>query len=182
LWALRKQIVCRHINLVFGNHDKNIKKWHRYYRISQSTRTPEIVFKLRQILDDLANGAVTPERARQLANKIEVYNPLEGIFDFIYDYAKVNIDGQEMFLNHFAQAVWDKSSHGVWHLYGHSHANFEPWRETHLNRAKMIDVGIDYRFQLGYGYTPWTVPELSAWMREREGQSVDHHHGDGDNG
>lgn len=35
--------------------------------------------------------------------------------------AEVSINGQRIVLCHYAMRVWNHSSHGAWHLYGHSH-------------------------------------------------------------
>lgn len=53
---------------------------------------------------------------------------------------KVIYQGQklEIVLCHYAMRVWNKSHHGAWHLYGHSHNTLpdDP-------RALAIDVGVD---------------------------------------
>lgn len=175
LWELRNRIVCRKINLVLGNHDKDIRHWHRFLKWGQSTRTPEAVVGLRRIIDDLAAGKITAERATKLADKIEIRNPLEGIFDHVFMSIAVNVNGQSITMNHYAQAVWDKNAHGAWHLYGHSHGNFETWREEHLAEAKLLDVGVDYRAKLGKGYTPWSFDDIRRFMDSRNGEAVDHH-------
>ena len=56
-----------------------------------------------------------------------------------YDAVKmVDVNGQKIWLSHYAHRVWDRSHHGVWHLYGHSHHNLpdDP-------NALSCDVGVD---------------------------------------
>jgi len=65
---------------------------------------------------------------------------------------KVHLDGQKIsiVLCHYAMRVWNKSHHGAWHLYGHSHATLPDW-------YKSTDVGVDAIAQRLSGFT---VPEL----------------------
>lgn len=48
----------------------------------------------------------------------------------------LTIDGQYVFLNHYAMRTWNASFHGSWHLFGHSHGVLPP-----LGRS--FDVGVD---------------------------------------
>lgn len=43
---------------------------------------------------------------------------------------------QLVVLCHYAMRVWDRSHYGSWHLYGHSHGNLPP-------RKNSLDVGVD---------------------------------------
>jgi len=56
-----------------------------------------------------------------------------------YDKVKmIKVGEQRIFLSHYAHRVWDRSHHGVWHLYGHSHASLpdDP-------NSMSLDAGID---------------------------------------
>jgi calcineurin-like phosphoesterase family protein len=50
----------------------------------------------------------------------------------------ITVSGQDIFLSHFAHRVWNRSHHGCWHLYGHSHAGL-PDDPSSFS----FDVGID---------------------------------------
>lgn len=78
-------------------------------------------------------------------------------------------------LSHYAMAVWNKNHKGSWCLYGHSHGSFEEWRNTYMPDAKCLDVGIDYRAQVGLGYTIWSLDDLRDYMATKKGHLVDHH-------
>jgi calcineurin-like phosphoesterase family protein len=97
------------------------------------------------------------------------------IFNDAYDQKMINVNGQRIMLNHYAMAVWNGSHKGNWHLYGHSHGNFEPWRQEHLPQARMIDVGIDNSSKLGFDYAPFSLEDLQKIMDKKAGQLVDHH-------
>lgn len=98
-----------------------------------------------------------------------------GVFSQCCDVTTLRFNNQKIWVSHFAHAVWDQSHRGVWHCYGHSHSNFEHWREEHMPNAKMVDVGIDNRAKMGHGYTLWSFDDLREWMNARDGESVDHH-------
>jgi len=53
-----------------------------------------------------------------------------------HDYLNININGQNISLCHYAMRTWNKSCHGAWQFYGHSHGTLPPI-------GKQWDVGID---------------------------------------
>jgi calcineurin-like phosphoesterase family protein len=53
--------------------------------------------------------------------------------------------------------VWNHSSHGAWHLYGHSHG-----RLPSLNASLSMDVGVDT-----HDFRPWHFDEIRDRMKER---------------
>lgn len=176
LRELRRRIRCKTINVVWGNHDKFLQQLHEpYAEVGHSTRTPKIFSELVDIINGLCSGRHNASDAQYLLGRIQVDHPLAGVFSGIYDQLMISVRDQQIFMNHYAHAVWNKSHRGAWSLYGHSHSNFEPWREQHLPAARTIDIGIDYRAKLGLGYTPWLFTDLGKWMRNKTGQAVDHH-------
>lgn len=70
-------------------------------------------------------------------------------------------------LCHFAMKVWDKSHHGAWHLYGHSHGSMpdDPY-------SRSLDVGVDC-----WDYAPVSYDEVKAKMALKTWRSVDGHIG-----
>lgn len=81
---------------------------------------------------------------------------------------------RRVFLSHYAHAVWHHSHRGVFHLYGHSHGNFEPWREANMPNALSIDVGVDC-----WEYMPLPWSRVKNMLEAKEATSpphaVDHH-------
>ena len=65
---------------------------------------------------------------------------------------RVNIEGQEIVLAHFAQRSWHSAFRGTWHLYGHSHGNLSPFR-------KSMDVGVDV-----HQFRPLSFTDLQTRM------------------
>lgn len=77
---------------------------------------------------------------------------------------------QEIVLNHYAMRVWDKSHHGTWLLYGHSHDGLErdPW-------GKSMDVGVPSAYRILEEYTLFSYPEVRDIMKKRDIKVIDHH-------
>jgi calcineurin-like phosphoesterase family protein len=58
--------------------------------------------------------------------------PWAGVFDI----KEVVINKQPIVLHHYSMRSWNKSFHGSWHLYGHSHGTLPP-------HGLSFDVGVD---------------------------------------
>jgi calcineurin-like phosphoesterase family protein len=74
---------------------------------------------------------------------------------------------QDIVLLHYAMRVWNKSHHGAFHCYGHSHHSLpdDP-------NALSMDVGVD-----GWDYAPLSYREIKAFMKKKTWKPVDHHKG-----
>ena len=77
---------------------------------------------------------------------------------------------QEIFMCHYAMRVWDKSHHGKWHLYGHSHDSLE-----HEVWGRSMDCGVDSAARILGSYIPFSYREIKQIMSKREFKGVDHH-------
>jgi calcineurin-like phosphoesterase family protein len=86
-------------------------------------------------------------------------------FEWVQHYFELHVQKQLIVLCHYAFRVWNKSHHGSWNLHGHSHNNLSDVGGLQL------DVGVDGRED----YTPWSLDEVSDYMRARERVRVDHH-------
>ena len=63
---------------------------------------------------------------------------------------------QVIVLCHYALRVWDRSHHGAWHLYGHSHGNLP-------SQGRSFDVGVDC-----HGFRPLGLDAVAQKMRALE--------------
>jgi len=52
------------------------------------------------------------------------------------DVKRLKIDGDQIWLSHYAHRMWPNKSHGAYHLYGHSHG-------TLPSEGRSVDVGVD---------------------------------------
>ena len=73
-------------------------------------------------------------------------------------------------MSHYAHRIWDKSHHGVCHLYGHSHSSLE-----HIEWGKSMDVGVDNAFRLFGQYRPFSMEEVTEILDKRPILFIDHH-------
>jgi len=91
-------------------------------------------------------------------------------FEWIRDLTEVQVNGQAIVLCHYAMRVWNKSHHGSWHLYGHSHDSLEKevW-------GRSMDVGVDSANRILGEYRPFSFDEISRILSKREFKGVDHH-------
>lgn len=86
---------------------------------------------------------------------------------FLGDMREIKVERQRITLCHYAMRTWNKSHHGAWHLYGHSHGSLpdDP-------NALSIDVGVDC-----HGFKPISFDEVAILMSQKEFKPVDHHEG-----
>lgn len=80
-------------------------------------------------------------------------------------YHQTVINGKDITLCHYAMRVWDKSHHGAWHLYGHSHGSL-PDDPNSLS----FDCGVDC-----HNYRPINFDEVEAIMAKKTWLPIDHH-------
>jgi calcineurin-like phosphoesterase family protein len=159
IWEFRKRLLCKNIHLVLGNHDHHIAN----------------------------NREITLYTGN---NELGVFNTItycQTLFNSVNQYImNKKIGGQEMCLSHFAQRVWDKSHHGNWNLYGHSHGTLSTYSETSrlldMNgnekeiyetgyEFKCMDVGVDTHPE----FRPYHFDEIADIMKHRVYLKVDHH-------
>lgn len=88
----------------------------------------------------------------------------------VQNYLEIKPAGQMIVLFHYGQRVWNKSHHGSIHLYGHSHGSLPP-------HGKSVDVGVDCK-EITPEYRPIHLDEVLAYMKNRQGEKVDHHDAD----
>lgn len=72
---------------------------------------------------------------------------------------------QKIVLCHYAMRVWNKSHHGAWHLYGHSHGSL-PEDPNSLS----FDIGVDPN-----GFKLLDLEDVEARMKHKKFVPVDHH-------
>lgn len=72
-------------------------------------------------------------------------------------YREIKIEGQSITLMHYAMRVWNKSHHGSWQLFGHTHDEL-PEEEHQLQ----TDVGMDAR-----GFCPMSFEQVKELMDKR---------------
>lgn len=79
--------------------------------------------------------------------------------------SNLSIGSQRIVLCHYAMRVWNKSYHGAWHLYGHSHGTL-----TDDPKSLSMDVGVDPN-----NFTPLSYSQIKARMSKKIWNPADHH-------
>lgn len=77
-----------------------------------------------------------------------------GCFETMQDVAEIKVDGERVFLSHFAHRVWNKSYRGTFHVFGHTHAGLSAM-------GRSIDVGVD-----NWDFYPVTLDQIKARLTE----------------
>lgn len=116
------------------------------------------------LLGDFTLG--DPRRANEIGDRLNGHKHLVkgnhddvkvlgklGIFETIQDYKEIKIDRQKICLFHYPMRAWNKSHHGSFHFFGHTHNGFAPV-------GRSIDVGVD-----AWDYQPVTFEEIVARLK-----------------
>jgi len=83
--------------------------------------------------------------------------------------AEITVNGQFLVLHHYGKRVWNRSHHGAWQLFGHSHGSLPPY-------GKSVDVGVDSPWVTGKAeYRPFSFTELREYMKGRPIGCADGH-------
>lgn len=83
------------------------------------------------------------------------------LFDEAVEQRMIQVEGQDIWLNHYPMRSWHKAFHGSWHIYGHVHGRLRA--EDEANPSTLTkDVGVD-----ACDYRPWSFDDLAAYMGPR---------------
>jgi calcineurin-like phosphoesterase family protein len=76
----------------------------------------------------------------------------EHTWSYVFDVKGIRIEKDYIWLAHYGHRVWNKSHHGSYHFYGHSHGTLTPY-------GKSCDVGVDC-----WNYTPVNFERLKTYL------------------
>ncbi len=78
---------------------------------------------------------------------------------------------QDITLDHYLMAIWNKHHHGAWHLHGHSHGSmYNSELGLEIYKRKAMDVGVD-----PLNFFPISYEEIKRIMNSKIVLKVDHH-------
>ena len=83
------------------------------------------------------------------------------VFQEAIEQGMVQVEGQDIWLNHYPMRSWNRSFHGSWHFYGHVHGRLGG-EDASRPGTLVKDVGVD-----ACDYRPWSFEELSDYMGPR---------------
>lgn len=86
------------------------------------------------------------------------------LFAGTYDLLEISVERQRIVFCHYAMRIWNKSHHGAWHLYGHSHGSLpdDP-------NSMSFDIGWDV------WHKPLSYYEIEKEMSKKTWKQLDHH-------
>ncbi len=94
-----------------------------------------------------------------------LWREYETLFASVSDIAEIKVEGQRLVLCHYAMLVWNRSHHGAYHLFGHSHGSLPD-----NPNSKSFDVGVNC-----HNYYPISMERVHEIMSKKIHIPVDHH-------
>lgn len=99
-----------------------------------------------------------------LGNHDKTASSLPHLFEWVKDMYYLRYEGRRIMLCHYAMRTWRNSSHGSWHLYGHSHGNMP-------GIGYSMDVGVDC-----HDFYPISFAQVEvAMLAKGPGLNINHH-------
>ena len=137
----RDQIFCKNIWHLWGNHDNR-----------------------KNFLED---GIIFNRTFDSVFCYIFNYNEIYTERELQQENIKINKNKTtKIYLNHYANIIWQDSHKGSYHFYGHSHGNFEEKRKQLIPTWKCMDIGVDC-----HNYTPVKIDDacskLDNWVESQ---------------
>lgn len=94
-------------------------------------------------------------------------------FNNLYDGHEIKVgNGDYATLSHYAMVTWNRSYHGSWQLYGHSHRKLEAWIDENMPGHRSMDVGVDNAYKLFGEFRPINLEEIREIMVQRPGFKI----------
>lgn len=136
IWNFRKQINCKTIHLVFGNHDHHIEK---------NKILPNCHYSVIEIADGVYwKGKIVdgPNPQPYGPNNPNGDNSIfdvraQDLFSSVQEILNLKIGKKLIVLSHYPMEQWRDMDLGAWHLHGHCHGTLPK------SEFKRIDVGLD---------------------------------------
>jgi calcineurin-like phosphoesterase family protein len=168
--------------------EQNGQRWPEKYRLcreSVSMMDEEILTNINAmvgvddvlwILGDFAFGR--PDYfnvCRQYRNKIQCRTvnlvfgnhdrpQIAALFNEAHEKVTIHVNGKVLVLDHTANAIWEDSHFGGYHLYGHSHATAEASLDKAFPSRRSMDVGVDNAYRLFGKFRPFSFEEIDQIM------------------
>lgn len=163
IWNFRKQLRCKNIHLILGNHDEHIRKNKELPNCFWNTDYENIKYLDGTFSRDVqeVNDTLTSDETHKKANAKDVFSSVQDVLTIKH--------GQHtFFLSHYSHQIWHHSHKGIIHLFGHSHDSIQ-------GIGKSMDVGIDSAKRILGEYRPFSIEEIIYIMDKKEIKEIDHH-------
>ena len=153
IWNFRKRLICQNINLIFGNHDQHIEKNKKLPNCRHNANNYHLI---EDGIEDIYHYGVESQ---------ELFNSTQYVY-----FGKIG--QQTYFLSHYAHRVWNKSHHGVIHLYGHSHDTLD---NKGQEWGRSMDVSVESSLRIYGEIRPFHEMDIIKIMNKRQPLIIDHH-------
>ena len=169
IWEFRKQIKCKNIHLITGNHD---------HHIINDKILPNCHSKFvgdEEVLVDGKNPCIHGDSRDSLFDVAakDLFKSVNRILDLCIQIPTPNNKKDKKLrfeLCHFPICSWEDMNQGVIHLHGHVHLP----KELRLHEGRAMDVGVD-----GNMLEPISLEEVLETMKDRPIKTIslkkDHH-------
>ena len=146
IWNLRKQIICKNIIQINGNHDDHIKKDKFFPNLKKEAG---IIFEIQE-----------PSSLGIFKEHFQV--TAQDLFSEVHDGRLVTcINGQQIVMDHYPYEDWENSETGTWMLYGHLHHGGDD-----------SPISLKYkRFDVGWDGKVYSFDELKSIMDKKENKT-----------
>lgn len=142
---LMKNIKCKNVYLILGNHDQSIRDNKKFY-IYEESETPAL------LAYEFLGKTIMPNVKYEFRLK-ELFKDVQKRIEFKYE-------GQRFILDHYPLSTWNQAMHGSIMIHGHVHGALD---DSDLNLYyKRIDV------DWGKFQRPVSIDEIIELMKDRK--------------
>lgn len=161
IWKFRKQIMCKNIHLILGNHD---------HHIEEDKVLPNVISSVPYGgYDTFIDGNPNDYGVLKAGDgEYPNYVTAQRLFSSVSHYKEIKVGGKIIVLSHYAHRVWHGSHKGWLHFYAHSHDSLPPLGKSH-------DVGVDTAIRLTGEARPFYSGEIIQLVDNLPVEFVDHH-------
>lgn len=146
IWNFFKQLVCKNIHFIPGNHDLHIKK----NKLLPNCHWEGLIAKDGPPKRDFGQDEVLAQ----------------SLFNMLPELTTITYNKQLIVLSHYPIDQWEDMGHGSIMLHGHCHHQIDSCETNTIHRR--MDVGIDWK-----EFRPYSIDEVVQMMNKR---NVKKHH------
>lgn len=157
IFEFRKQINCKNVHLILGNHDHHIRN-NRLLPDEQQEEAYNYITKYLK-LDAVQKNCTTQDLFSSVQEILQIKVQKSRAFKAV-----------PIFLSHYSHRVWDKHYKGYLHAFGHSHGSLD-----YSPNGKSTDVGIDTAHKRYGEYRPYHIHEFINIVEEQHLNIIDQH-------
>ena len=166
IWNFRKQLRCKNVHLIYGNHDHHIINYKILPNCILSKQSFEIMSEGLEHKDYIIDGSYEDIKSYDVPFQYEVDSKM--LFSSTQQYLEVQIDGVNVILFHYPIESWNDRHKASYHLFGHVHGNIP-------HGGGRIDVGMDYAYKVLKEYRPFSWNEIKKLLGQPK--KYDNNHG-----